>query len=187
MSQPLRMPLRALAPCIRPCGLSLRPVMQRAIPNQLVSNSQSHRPYSHTSPPSRPVLLYTNSLAPTAPGQPQVRLASSSPSQSASSQAAPSQSTTVLTWNDFFKLRQRRRYFNLVSSIGTASSSLFVGISYLSAQGADMLAFTGLDPLVSLPLTSFACGVSGWLVGPAIGSALFRLTNRGASEMNTVS
>jgi hypothetical protein len=37
----------------------------------------------------------------------------------------------------------------------------------------------GLDPLVVLGLTTFACGGVGWLVGPFFGSALFNVAYRG--------
>lgn len=42
-----------------------------------------------------------------------------------------------------------------------------------------------LDPFITMGLITFACGGIGWLTGPALGTGVFNLMNRGArSEMD---
>ena len=93
---------------------------------------------------------------------------------SAASPSSPSP-PTALTWNDFFRLRQRRRYINVGSSILTASATLVGGFGFVAAQDLESLQFFGLDPIISSSLVCLTCAAGGWLAGPLLGSIIFRV------------
>ena len=92
-----------------------------------------------------------------------------------------------LTWNDFFKLRQSRRYWNLASSFCTAGAGLFSGLTYASAQPLENLQIFGLDPFLGGGILVVSSLGVGWLLGPLLGSGLFRVLNRKRlAEMSAV-
>jgi len=92
---------------------------------------------------------------------------------------SPSTSTSVepLTWNRFLALRKTRRRISLVASILSAIGCTSVGIVVLSSQEVDSLGaqMLGLDPIIVLGLSTVACGLVGWLIGPFFGNAVFNL------------
>jgi len=100
--------------------------------------------------------------------------------------AAPAQPTqtqsqtpspTTLTWNEFLKLRRTRRYVNLaasmVSGVGSVAAATPVFVEYeVDTLGAQM---TGLDPMFVVGGSLAAVGVVGWLMGPFLGTAFFKV------------
>ena len=82
---------------------------------------------------------------------------------------------TTLTWNDFFRLRQRRRYLNVGSSALTSMVSLGGGLGIIAAQDLDTLQLFGLDPIIASALVCIGCVAGGWLAGPFLGAMLFKL------------
>jgi import inner membrane translocase subunit TIM23 len=82
-----------------------------------------------------------------------------------------------LTWNRFLALRKTRRRISLVASIISASGAIAVGIVVLSTQDVDSMGaqMLGLDPIIVLGLSTVACGLVGWLIGPFFGNAFFNL------------
>ncbi|KAG9243128.1 mitochondrial import protein Pam17-domain-containing protein [Calycina marina] len=90
-----------------------------------------------------------------------------------SAAAAPATST-VLNWNDFFRLRWQRRFWQLGSSIGTGAGGFVGGAATLSNADVDpFISQIPLDPFVTLGITCFAAGGAGWLLGPILGTAVF--------------
>ncbi|PNS17817.1 hypothetical protein CAC42_3212 [Sphaceloma murrayae] len=103
--------------------------------------------------------------------------------QDTSSASAPSPSgaaSSDLTWNDFLKMRRKRRYVNLATSVGTAVGSIGVTVPLALQYEVDnqIASITGLDPFIALGLTITAVGGAGWLLGPFVGNAAFLLRNR---------
>lgn len=94
-----------------------------------------------------------------------------------------------LTWQQYFDLRRSRRRYNLSSSVVSAGASTYMGVFLLQTNALDFLATTfGLDPFISMGLTVTVAGGAGWLVGPIVGSTVFRLANRKViPEMASVS
>jgi import inner membrane translocase subunit TIM23 len=84
---------------------------------------------------------------------------------------------TQLTWNRFLALRKTRRRISLVASIVSASGAIAVGVVVLSTQDVDSMGaqMLGLDPIIVLGLSTVACGLVGWLIGPFFGNAFFNL------------
>jgi import inner membrane translocase subunit TIM23 len=85
-----------------------------------------------------------------------------------------------LDWNSFFKLRASRRRYTLASSIIASMASTIIGVQVLSEQDLESLGaqVMGLDPFIVLGLATAACGAVGWLAGPFLGNAVWRLVYR---------
>lgn len=108
------------------------------------------------------------------------RYASTSTSASSSTPAAASTSQTAqstLTWNEFLKLRRTRRYVNLGASIFSGAGSIVAAtpliaefeIEHIGAQ------LTGLDPMFVIGGSLMGIGGVGWLMGPFLGTAIFKV------------
>lgn len=85
-----------------------------------------------------------------------------------------------LTWDDFLKLRKRRRYVNLAASVGTAAGSVtvFTPLAMQYEVENQIAAVTGMDPFIAFGLAITAVGGFGWLMGPFVGNSAFGLYNR---------
>ncbi|KAI9053572.1 hypothetical protein LZ554_002526 [Drepanopeziza brunnea f. sp. 'monogermtubi'] len=93
--------------------------------------------------------------------------------------AAPAPKTDLLDWNTFFKLRKTRRWYQLGSSVGTGLGGFVMGAQALTMADMDALVSqVPLDPFITLGLITFACGGTGWLLGPIMGTGAFNWTNR---------
>ncbi|KAF2435100.1 Pam17-domain-containing protein [Tothia fuscella] len=82
-----------------------------------------------------------------------------------------------LTWNRFLALRKTRRRISLVASIISAAGFTSAGIIILTQQDIDSMGaqMLGLDPIIVLGLSTVACGLVGWLIGPFFGNAVFNM------------
>lgn len=117
------------------------------------------------------------------PASQRVRCASSTSSASESAASAAQSSNNkpseILDWNTFFKLRRKRRFFQLSSSITTSAMGFVSGASLISSANMDALVSQlPLDPFISLGLMTFTCAGAGWLVGPIVGTGVFNVQNR---------
>lgn len=82
-----------------------------------------------------------------------------------------------LTWTDFFILRKQQRRINVGSSIFTALLGANISWAYLSTMQIDPTQMIfGFDPLVVVTAGLMASGALGYLMGPAFGSQVFRLS-----------
>jgi mitochondrial import inner membrane translocase subunit TIM23 len=112
-----------------------------------------------------------------------VRRASSASSASgaaaSSAQGSDNKPTELLDWNTFFRLRRKRRLFQLTSSVTTSAMGFVSGASLITSSNMDALVSQlPLDPFISLGLMTFTCAGAGWLVGPIVGTGIFNLQNR---------
>jgi import inner membrane translocase subunit TIM23 len=59
-------------------------------------------------------------------------------------------------------------------------ASTVIGVQVLSEQDLESLGtqVMGLDPFIVLGLATAACGAVGWLAGPFLGNAIWRLVHR---------
>ena len=117
------------------------------------------------------------------PTSPKIRCASSASSApdpaASAAESADNKSTELLDWNTFFRLRRKRRFFQLSSSITTSALGFVSGASLVTSTNMDALvAQLPLDPFISLGLMTFTCAGAGWLVGPIVGTGVFNLQNR---------
>jgi import inner membrane translocase subunit TIM23 len=85
----------------------------------------------------------------------------------------------TLDWDSFFKLRVRRRYFQLFFSlVGGVGGGAAGAILLAQGYAEPLVQQVPLDPLFTLGLMTFACAGLGWLIGPSIGSEIFYVINR---------
>ncbi|KAK6343971.1 TIM23 complex component [Orbilia brochopaga] len=96
--------------------------------------------------------------------------------------SAPKSSTIppgTLDWNSFLKLRKQKRRYNLAGSVVCSMVTSAIGLNILGTQEIDPSKMIwGLDPLMVLGLGLIACGATGWLIGPVVGTQAFKLANR---------
>ncbi|KAK8218756.1 mitochondrial import protein Pam17-domain-containing protein [Phyllosticta capitalensis] len=122
---------------------------------------------------------------------PFVRHSSTQPAATNASTAPPTASSTktttpptnpdgTLTWNRFLAMRKTRRRISLLSSVLAAMASTAGGTYLVLSMNLDSVGATtlGLDPLIVMGLSVIGTGCVGWLLGPALGDAVFRLANR---------
>lgn len=85
-----------------------------------------------------------------------------------------------LDWNSFFKLRLKRRRYQLAFSVTNGLFSGALGAVVLATGVAEpLIAQIPLDPFLTLGLMTMAASGLGWLLGPTIGSTVFYTMNRG--------
>ncbi|KAI8646420.1 mitochondrial import protein Pam17 [Parasitella parasitica] len=84
----------------------------------------------------------------------------------------------IPTWNDYFKLRKKRRVYEvasyLPSTVGPAAGTLTY---FLQMQVDPLTKVLGMDPLMAAVASTLAAGFGGFLMGPVVGNALFKLMN----------
>lgn len=135
--------------------------------------------------PSNPPRLRPALQSSTPPSQ-CLRHASTNPTSSTSIASAtdlpPSTSSppsaSSLTWNDYLALRRSRRHYNLASSVSTAACTTYGGLYVLNSYFDQLATLTGFDPLIILALGGVSSAGAGWLSGPILGSAVFRMFHR---------
>ena len=160
------------------------------------SRSQTRGPYqTGAAIESRAV----TSIAPSSPSRPQfpspssttpsqcLRNASTDPTSStpiASTTDLPPPSTpsppsaSSLTWNEYLALRRSRRHYNLASSVTTAAFTTYGGLYAINSYFDQLATLTGFDPLIIFILGGVSSAGTGWLSGPILGSAVFRMFHR---------
>lgn len=96
----------------------------------------------------------------------------------ASTQTNASESTGM-TWTDFFSLRKKQRKINVGSSVFTALLGSNISWAYLSTMQIDPTqTLLGFDPLVVISAGLMASGTLGYLLGPMLGSQIFKLSHK---------
>jgi import inner membrane translocase subunit TIM23 len=104
------------------------------------------------------------------------------PSSTTTTTAPPTTTTAnteVLDWDAFLQLRRLRRRYNLASSFLTSFVGTSVGMGYLANKEIDVTqTIFGMDPLIMFGLASIGCGAAGWLTGPTLGGAAFKLVKK---------
>ncbi|KAL1928630.1 hypothetical protein VTP01DRAFT_2416 [Rhizomucor pusillus] len=85
----------------------------------------------------------------------------------------------IPTWNDYFKLRKKRRMYEIALSVPSAIAPAFGSLSYFAQMQVDpFTTILGMDPVMAAALATVGAGVAGFLVGPAIGNVVFKAMNR---------
>ncbi|KAK2466640.1 hypothetical protein APHAL10511_000898 [Amanita phalloides] len=80
-----------------------------------------------------------------------------------------------LSWNGYLAIRHNKRAVTIPCAIlGFAG-----GIVYFGTREADALKpIMGIDPFFFYGICTVACGGAGWLTGPSLGTAIWRMTHR---------
>lgn len=87
------------------------------------------------------------------------------------------------SWTEYFALKKRQRRFNVASSALTAFLGANASWAYLSTMEIDPTQMIlGFDPLVVVSAALLASGALGYLLGPLLGSQIFKAA-AGRSKM----
>ncbi|KAL9541232.1 hypothetical protein MBANPS3_009236 [Mucor bainieri] len=101
----------------------------------------------------------------------QVRLSSTKANLAASQNVIP-------TWNDYFKLRKKRRVYEVASYLpSTVVPAAGTFAYFLQMQVDPLTKVLGMDPLMAAVASTLAAGFGGFLMGPVVGNAFFKLMN----------
>lgn len=81
-----------------------------------------------------------------------------------------------MSWEKFFKLRQQRRRLGQLCSVGTTAAATAAAYNYFANLEIDMeKRIFGLEMIYVYGIGIVAAGFGGWLAGPSVGNALFRV------------
>ncbi|KIM62030.1 hypothetical protein SCLCIDRAFT_120341 [Scleroderma citrinum Foug A] len=84
-----------------------------------------------------------------------------------------------LTWSEYLEIRRRKRRWETAVTIPCTLLGLAGGVTYFGSLETDATKpIMGIDPLFFYGGCTVACMGLGYLVGPVIGSACWRLTHR---------
>ncbi|MBW0503354.1 hypothetical protein O181_043069 [Austropuccinia psidii MF-1] len=96
--------------------------------------------------------------------------------------SAPSRSSQLtnseicLTWPEYLALRKKQRRFALFTTIPSTTLGLGLGINYFATiEAAPTDLIMGIEAPYIYGISTLACGILGYLIGPTIGHAIFRL------------
>ncbi|WAR60063.1 hypothetical protein PtB15_11B705 [Puccinia triticina] len=95
-----------------------------------------------------------------------------------------------LTWPEYLALRKQQRRYALFATIPITTLGLALGVNYfatIEAAPSDLI--MGIEAPYVYGLATLSCGLLGYLIGPSIGHAFFRLrvsrpTQRAMQEKN---
>ncbi|KAJ7073881.1 mitochondrial import protein Pam17 [Mycena amicta] len=83
------------------------------------------------------------------------------------------------TWNEYFALRRRRRQFQTACTVPSAMVGFLGGSAYFGSLETDPTKpVMGLDPMMFYGGCVLLCMGAGWVIGPTLGSSVWRLLNR---------
>ncbi|KAI8144450.1 mitochondrial import protein Pam17-domain-containing protein [Fennellomyces sp. T-0311] len=84
----------------------------------------------------------------------------------------------IATWDDYFKLRKKRRVYELVSCVPSTIAPAMGSISYFANLEIDpFTTFFGMDPVMASALATVGAGFAGFMAGPVVGNLLFKAMN----------
>ncbi|CAO3596897.1 unnamed protein product [Absidia cylindrospora] len=85
----------------------------------------------------------------------------------------------IPTWNNYFKIRSRRRVFEIASyAPSTIFPAAFTGSYFMQMQIDPTTTIIGMDPLMAAGIATVGAGFCGFLAGPVFGDVFFKLLNR---------
>ncbi|EIW51814.1 Pam17-domain-containing protein [Trametes versicolor FP-101664 SS1] len=105
--------------------------------------------------------------------------ASKAPKTSTSS-APPSQvEKETLPWQEYLSIRKQKRRWETAVTIPATALGFFAGISYFGNMEMDpSKPIFNIDPMFVYGGATLGCAGLGYLLGPVIGSSIWRLTHR---------
>lgn len=150
-----------------------------AISSKGLNHNATRRTLQRSITLGRPTSVFQQEQSlPSLSNAPTTRTASTSANSSTTPTptASPSNQAT-LTWDEFLKLRRTRRYVNLGASLFSGVGAIAVATPLIAEYeienvGAQM---TGLDPMFVIGGSLMAVGGVGWLMGPFLGTAFFKV------------
>ncbi|KAJ7436217.1 mitochondrial import protein Pam17 [Mycena latifolia] len=92
---------------------------------------------------------------------------------------AASTASKELNWVEYFEIRRRRRQWQTIFTIPCSMIGFFGGSLYFGSLQTDPTKpIMGIDPMMFYGGCTVLCMGAGWLIGPSLGSTLWRVLNR---------
>src|SRR5437016_1611357 len=88
-----------------------------------------------------------------------------------------------LTWNEYFALRRKRRLTERLVTIPTTIGGFGISFAYVASREFDPTLIWGQDPFVIYGVGTIVCGFTGLMIGPIIGSSIWKLFHRKEVEL----
>ncbi|KAJ7080413.1 mitochondrial import protein Pam17 [Mycena belliarum] len=93
--------------------------------------------------------------------------------------ATPASTGTELNWVEYLEIRRRRRQWQTIFTIPCSMIGFLGGSFYFGSLQTDPLKpIMGIDPMMFYGGCTLLCMGAGYVVGPSIGSAVWRISNR---------
>lgn len=164
-------------PALRLCAQQIKPTptpFRAAFSTAVKPQPQPHLTSTLLTLPAQSPRPSVSSSCRTAIARPRRHASTTTPTNN-SPAPQPAVEQPQLTWNEFLRLRRIRRFINLGSSVIGGAAAVFVAVPVIGQYDIETLGYqmTGLDPFIVLGLSTAACGLVGWLMGPFLGSAVF--------------
>ncbi|CAG8461015.1 16833_t:CDS:2 [Funneliformis caledonium] len=90
----------------------------------------------------------------------------------------PTKQEKKLTWNEYFALRRKRRLTERFVTVPTTIGGFGFSFAYVASREFDPTPILGQDPFVIYGIGTLVCGITGLLMGPVIGSSIWKLFHR---------
>ncbi|RLV93788.1 Presequence translocated-associated motor subunit PAM17 mitochondrial [Spathaspora sp. JA1] len=88
-------------------------------------------------------------------------------------------SKNQFTWVEYFELKKKNSRLNMLSGVITGVAGSVVTLGYLGNIEIDVeKPIMGFDPLMVMGGAVILGGLAGYLIGPFMGSAVFKMFNR---------
>ncbi|KAJ6526271.1 mitochondrial import protein Pam17 [Mycena vulgaris] len=92
---------------------------------------------------------------------------------------AASAASKELNWVEYFEVRRRRRQWQTIFTIPCSMVGFFGGSLYFGSLQTDPTKpIMGIDPMMFYGGCTILCMGAGYVIGPSIGSSLWRVMNR---------
>ncbi|RIA93697.1 mitochondrial import protein Pam17-domain-containing protein [Glomus cerebriforme] len=88
-----------------------------------------------------------------------------------------------LTWNEYFDFRRKRRLTERLVTIPTTIGGFGISFAYVASREFDTTLILGQDPLLIYGAGTILCGFTGLIIGPIIGSSIWKLFHRKEVEL----
>ncbi|KAJ7481066.1 mitochondrial import protein Pam17 [Mycena galericulata] len=103
------------------------------------------------------------------------------PKSTAATASASASPKDQLNWVEYFEIRRRRRQWQTVVTIPSAMVGFFGGSLYFGSLQTDPTKpIMGIDPMMFYGGCTLLCMGAGYVIGPSIGSFLWRVVHRNA-------
>ncbi|BGP38231.1 TIM23 complex component [Rhodotorula kratochvilovae] len=120
---------------------------------------------------------------PSSSSAPSRRLASNTATRTAPLTVEEATAARQLDWPTYLALRRSQRLYGLIASIPTTLIGFSAGAGYFATIEADPTnTILGFEPVVIYGAATLGCVGLGWLAGPTVGGAIWRLTHRNVGK-----
>ncbi|KAI0780386.1 mitochondrial import protein Pam17-domain-containing protein [Trametes elegans] len=100
------------------------------------------------------------------------------PSSTVGKQPSQAEKET-LPWQEYLTIRKRKRRWETAVTIPATAAGFFAGVSYFGTLEVDPTKpIFNIDPMYVYGAATLGCAGMGYLLGPVIGSSIWRLTHR---------